>query len=143
MTGAIVVAVDGSPGSQRALAWAVAEARVRNAPLRVVRAWSYLDQPGEHFDPAYGEDDARRGIDEAIAALGDAADGVEIERVVVCDLPARAVLEAAAGAELLVIGKRGMGGFKGLMLGSVSQQVAQHAPCPVVIVPGDERPSSE
>jgi nucleotide-binding universal stress UspA family protein len=65
---------------------------------------------------------------------------VDLERVVVCDLPARALLDAASDADLLVVGSRGVGGFKGLLLGSVRQQVVQHAPSPVVVVPGDERP---
>jgi len=61
------------------------------------------------------------------------------------DLPARALLTAADGASMLVVGSRGLGGFKGLLLGSVSQQVAHHALCPVLIVPGvssDEAPTS-
>lgn len=134
----IVVGVDGSDNAQRALRWAVEEARVRGVPVRVVTAWSYLQQP-EGFDPSWGEAGARRILDGAIDALGAAAEGVELERVVVCDLPARAVLDAARDAELLVVGARGLGGFRGLLLGSVSQQVAHHASCPVVIVPGDER----
>jgi len=61
--------------------------------------------------------------------------GVPIDLVTVCNLPARALLEQGAGADLLVVGARGLGGFRGLLLGSVSQQVVHHATCPVVIVP--------
>ena len=136
MTGVVVVGVDGSEGSQRALQWAAEEARLRGARLRAVHVWSYLDQAGEAFDPTYGEDDARQFLDEALAGLGEGAGGLEIERTPVCDLPARGLLDSAGDADLLVVGARGMGGFRGLLLGSVSQQVAQHAPCPVVIVPG-------
>ena len=96
--------------------------------------WSYLDQSGATFDPTYGEDDARRLLDEAVAAAGIPA-GVDVERRTVNDLPARGLLDSAADADLLVVGARGRGGFRGLLLGSVSQQAAQHAPCPVVIVP--------
>ena len=135
MTGVVVVGVDGSDGGRRALQWAAEEARLRGARLRVVHVWSYLNQAGEAFDPAYGEDDARRFLDESVAGLGDGASGLDVERVAVNDLPARGLLDSAADADLLVVGARGMGGFRGLLLGSVSQQVAQHAPCPVVIVP--------
>jgi nucleotide-binding universal stress UspA family protein len=135
MSGLVVVGVDGSEGARRALAWAAQEARLRGARLQVVHVWSYLDQGGKAFDPSYGDDDARRFLDETVAGLGDAADGLVIERTAVCDLPARGLLDSAGVADLLVVGARGMGGFRGLLLGSVSQQVAQHAPCPVVIVP--------
>jgi nucleotide-binding universal stress UspA family protein len=135
MSGIVVAGVDGSEGALRALRWAAEEARLRGARLRAVWVWSYLDQTGEAFDPSYGEDDARRLLDEAVAAAGVDAGGLDVERRTVCDLPARGLLGAAGDADLLVVGARGMGGFRGLLLGSVSQQVAHHAPCPVVIVP--------
>ena len=139
--GGLVVGVDGSDGSRRALHWALEEARVRGASVRAVLVWSYLDQP-DGFDAAYGEDDARQRLDRAVDEVASEIGDVDLERIVVCDLPARALLEAARDADLLVVGSRGAGGFKGLLLGSVSQQVVQHAPCPVVVVPGDERPPS-
>jgi nucleotide-binding universal stress UspA family protein len=141
VSGVVAIAFDGSEGSLRALRWAAEEARIRGARLRVVRAWSYMDQPGTTFDPKYCDDDARREIDEAVAALGDQAAGLEIEPVTVNDLPRRGVLTGAGDADLLVVGSRGHGGVAGLMLGSVSQHVAHHARCPVVIVPGPERTS--
>lgn len=134
MTGTIVVGLDGSVGSKVALQWAVEEARLRGSVLRAVHVWSYLDQPEGEFDPAYGEGDARRVLDESLAGL-DVEVEVEVERVVVNDLPARGLLAAAKGADLVVVGALGAGGFEGLLLGSVSQQVAHHATCPVVIVP--------
>lgn len=139
MTGVVVVGIDGSDGGRRALQWAAEEARLRGARLRAVHVWSYLDQAGEAFDPTYGEDDARQFLDAAVAGLGPEAGGLDIERTAVCDLPARGLLDSAGDADLLVVGARGMGGFRGLLLGSVSQQVAQHAPCPVVIV--SDRPA--
>ena len=139
MSGIVAVGVDGSEGSRRALRWAAEEARLRGARLRAITVWSYMDQPAGTFDPAYTEANARRELDTAIAALGDDAGGVEIEPVTVCDLPAHGLLEAAEDADLLVVGSRGHGGFRGLLLGSVSQQVAHHATVPVVIVPGEER----
>ena len=135
MTGVVVVGVDGSKGARLALLWAAQEARLRVARLRAVHVWSYLDQKGEAFDADYGDDDARRFLDETIAGLGEEAEGLDIERTAVNDLPARGLLDSASDADLLVVGARGMGGFRGLLLGSVSQQVVQHAPCPVVIVP--------
>ena len=139
MTDVVVVGVDGSEDSLRALCWAAKEARIRGARLRLVRAWSYADQPEGGFDPSYDEEAARRMLDESVSRLGTDSTGLEIERRVVCDLPARALLDAAADADLLVVGSRGLGGFQGLLLGSVSQQVVHHAPCPIVIVPGAER----
>jgi nucleotide-binding universal stress UspA family protein len=135
MTGVVVVGVDGSDGARRAVAWAAQEAKLRGGRLRVVHAWSYMDQAGGAFDPAYGEDDARRLLDEIIAGLDEEATGLDIERRPVNDLPARGLLDSAADGDLLVVGARGLGGFRGLLLGSVSQQVVQHARCPVVIVP--------
>lgn len=138
MTGVVVVGVDGSEQAQRALTWAAEEAKLRGARLRVVHVWSYLAQTGEAFDPTYGDDDARRLLDEVVAGLDGA---VDVELAVVNDLPARGLLDSARDADLLVVGARGMGGFGGLLLGSVSQQVAQHAPCPVVIVPQPKGPA--
>jgi nucleotide-binding universal stress UspA family protein len=133
VTGVVTVGIDGSPGAHAALRWACDEARKRDAILRVVHAWSYLDQH-RRFDAHYGEADARRVIDDALEALGSDAAGVDLESCTPNDLPVRALLDAAIGSDLLVVGARGIGGFKGLLLGSVSHQVAQHAPCPVVIV---------
>jgi nucleotide-binding universal stress UspA family protein len=131
----IVVGVDGSAGSRRALRRAAEEARAHGAVLEVVTAWNMLDQvTATEFDPDYGEARARADLQEIVAAeLG--ADGPPVSLRVENDLAARALLDAADGAWLLVVGSRGLGGFKGLLLGSVSQQVAHHAHCPVLIVP--------
>lgn len=135
----VVVGVDGSAGSVRALKWAAEEAKARKTVLKVVFAWSFLDQPEGTFDPNYGEEQARAKLDELLASHAAELDGVDVERLVVNDLPASALLDQAKGADALVVGSRGLGGFRGLLLGSVSQQVANHAPCAVVIVPGEER----
>ena len=138
--GRVVVGVDGSPGSREALAWAAEEARLRGATLEVVTAWSYLDQLPEDggaepgFRPDFGEDDAGRILDEALAeTVADTGD-LDLVKNVVCELPARALLDAAEGADLVVVGARGHGGVRELLLGSVSQEVVHHAPCPVVVV---------
>jgi nucleotide-binding universal stress UspA family protein len=147
--GVIVVGLDGSPGAQRALEFAVDEARFRKATLRIVHAWLMplmLAAPGpilggvpiDYGDTLEDQLEAARGAAERLLEdLVDRvpADGVVIERVLVEGQPTKALLEAAADADLLVVGSRGRGGFKGLVLGSVSQQCSGHAPCPVVIVP--------
>ncbi|MGY6501729.1 MAG: universal stress protein [Acidimicrobiales bacterium] len=128
----VVVGVDESPGARAALDWAVTEARQWGAVLVPVLAWSHLVQPGREFRPDFDESDARQALDRILADSG--VDGVEVEPVVLNELPAPAILHAADGADLVVVGARGLGGFTGLLLGSVSQQVVGHAPCPVVVV---------
>ena len=138
----IVVGIDGSPESRETLLWAVAEAKLRGAALRVVHAWAFpYVAAGPGLDPVLdGQmiDDIHRGAEELVerelSALGDEAAGVDIERAVVEGAPAPALIEAAKGADLLVVGSRGHGGFAGMLLGSVGQQLSHHAPCPLVIV---------
>jgi nucleotide-binding universal stress UspA family protein len=131
----VVVGVDGSAGSRRALRQAALEASSHDATLEVVMAWGLFDQPGdEGFDPHYDADRARATLQRIVDdEVGPPRPTMVLRPV--NDLPARALLGAAEGAVMLVVGSRGLGGFKGLMLGSVSQQVAHHATCPVLIVP--------
>lgn len=141
--GKIVVGVDGSPGSKRALDWALAEARQRSATLEVVYAYSlpetlypyYLELREAVPDTEGLESEAERLVDELLA--GADVDDVTIERVVEADgHPARVLVDRAKDdGDLLVVGSRGRGGFTGLLLGSVSQLVAHHSRCPVVVVP--------
>lgn len=136
-------AVDHSEGAKAALRFALEEAKLRDARLRVVHAWQFgtIGAPGiEGSYPVLGLDlsDLHRAAEEALEAtvaevVSDAA-GVEIERRVVEGAPGGVLVEESRGADLLVVGSRGHGGFAGLLLGSVSQQVAHHAACPVVIV---------
>jgi nucleotide-binding universal stress UspA family protein len=133
----IVVGVDDSPGARAALAWALAEARQWGATLEAVMAWSVLVQPVEEFQPDFDED-AAAGVLDRILAEHD-TEGVEVVRTLVNELPARALLHVARSADLVVVGARGLGGFAGLLLGSVSQQVTSHAPCPVVVVRAEGR----
>jgi nucleotide-binding universal stress UspA family protein len=143
----IVVGVDGSRGSSEALHWAIAEARLRNVPLRAVHAWMYVQPavPSLVGYPYSGEyvhaivDDRRQAaeqmLEQATSELAEAQD-IEIERVLAEGSAARVLIEAVGPDDLLVVGSRGHGGFTSLLLGSVSQQCALHAPCPVVIVRG-------
>lgn len=134
----VVVGVDGSEASSRALAWAAQEACLRNAILRVVHAWNlpalsaaaYL--PPSAFEDAPGETQA--ALDTQIAEVLGPVPDVKWEREVLQGPAAQVILEAAEDAELVVVGSRGRGGFAGLLLGSVSNQVAHHAHCPVTIV---------
>jgi nucleotide-binding universal stress UspA family protein len=138
----IVVGIDGSPAATAALAWAVAEARLREAKLVVVHAWSVSGLAYAYGSPyaaetAIGLSDAEREAAKAVldsALEGVDLSGLDVQHTVVEGPAAESLLEAAADADLLVVGSRGRGGFSGLLLGSVSQQCAQHAPCPVVIV---------
>lgn len=139
----IVVGIDGSVGSAEALKFAIAEARLRKAKLKAVTAWTltYVAAPigmmapiDEALIPEL-QNNAKAVLDKALAdALGPEPD-VEIEKAVLEGTPAQVLVDAAQGADLLVVGTRGHGGFTGLLLGSVSQQTAHHAPCPIVIVP--------
>lgn len=136
-----IVGVDGSSGSEQALRWARSEARIRDATVTAVLVWDLLDQyhadGGRRFDPHYGEHAARKALDAVITrALGDDAD--DVVRHVACDLPVRGLLDAAEEADLLVVGARGLGGFRGLVMGSVSQRCLEHARCPVAVVRGTE-----
>lgn len=139
----IVVGIDGSAGSQEALRFAAAEARLRKAKLKLVSAWTltYVAAPIGMMAPIDDallpelQDNARAVLDHAAAkVLGDVTD-IEIEKAIAEGSPAQVLVDAAQGADLLVAGTRGHGGFAGLLLGSVSQQIAHHAPCPIVIVP--------
>jgi nucleotide-binding universal stress UspA family protein len=142
----IVVGVDQSEGARAALRFALEEAKLRRATLRVVHAWQYgyIGATGvEGAYPALGGDikELRAGAETALAeTLRESipeADTVEIERRVVEGRPAAVRVDESRGADLLVVGSRGHGGFTGLLLGSVSQQCAHHAACPVVIVHRD------
>jgi nucleotide-binding universal stress UspA family protein len=137
----IVVGVDGSEQSKAALRWALDEARLRGASIRVVHAWWAYPAllPGAPIIATEWEE-LREGADEFVESfvaevLGEPAD-VEITAVAVHGTAAPALVEASQAADLLVVGSRGLGGFTGLLLGSVSQQCAHHAPCPLVIVRG-------
>jgi nucleotide-binding universal stress UspA family protein len=141
--GLIVVGVDSSEGAKEALRFALREAKLRQATLRVVHTWQfgYIGVTGmEGFSPVVGADlsDLRRTAEVALDAVmhevAADADGVVIERRVSEGAPATVLVDESRHADLLVVGSRGHGGFAGLLLGSVSQQCAHHAACPVVIV---------
>jgi nucleotide-binding universal stress UspA family protein len=153
MSDRIIVGVDGSDGARVALEWAVREARLRGTRLVAVHTWQMPVGAGAAasfgmgagaFDPSLEADlmerveaGAKQLLEREIAAVDTS--GIEVERLVEARNAADALLDAARDADLLVVGTRGRGGFKGLLLGSVSQQASHHAPCPVVIVPPPDK----
>ncbi len=144
--GTIVVGVDGSGGSVHALHFAVAEAALRSWDVRAVLAWGFLDQhhleTAEGFDADYVAADADRALRGYLDAALGAEAAAEIDRVVVNDLATPALLDRSRNADLLVLGARGLGGFRGLLLGSVSKSCLHRATCPIAIVrpPDDQDP---
>ena len=143
----IVVGVDESEGAAEALRWAVREADAREAVLSAALVWGWLDQhhvdPDELFDAKYHEADALTQLEQMVAkALPDGVPpGIRLQAI--SDLAGPGLVAAAADADLLVVGARGLGGFKGLLVGSVSQHCLHHAPCPVAVVRDHDDPTRE
>jgi nucleotide-binding universal stress UspA family protein len=139
---AIVVGVDGSPGARAALRVAVEEAALRHAQLRVLCAWEIPTAiPGGVVPPlALGDFEARAReiVDDAVVEASRLDPDVDCARATPHGQAAACLVEAAGPGDLIVVGTRGRGGFAGLVLGSVSQQVVHHARCPVLVVPSAE-----
>ena len=133
----IVVGVDGSPSSRQALRWAVRQAALTGAVVDAVIAWhdpaSYAGYAWLIADTSDAEA-AAKTLSETVDSTIAAGRGVTIRQRVVEGGAACVLLDAAHGADLLVVGSRGHGGFAGMPLGSVSQHCVHHSPCPVVIV---------
>ena len=142
-TETIVVGVDGSEGGAAALEFAAGEAAFRGARLRIVSAWQVPVVASGDVDfappPVPATWDAfqvraQRVADDAFAAVKTMHPSLEGEPLAAEGQPADVLLEQGTDAALLVVGRRGLGGFRSLLLGSVSQQVVHHATCPVVVV---------
>jgi nucleotide-binding universal stress UspA family protein len=140
----IIVGVDGSEHSQRALAWAMREAQIRESPLTVISVspaivsrWGAVSYPEGNLDQEQARQEIEADVAKEAAALSGTAPQVTVR--VIPGSPAAELVAAATDADLLVVGSRGSGGFARLMLGSVSSQVAQHAACPVVVIPGPDQ----
>ena len=137
----IVVGVDGSAHSSAAVRWALRQAVLTGASVDAVACWHASSMVGGFAPVAYVEIDlagptgdiARAAVAEAVAATPGATE-VAVDIRVVKGYPATLLLEAAEGAELLVVGSRGHGELSGMLLGSVGLHCATHAPCPVLIV---------
>lgn len=135
--GRIVVGIDSSADSARALRWALEEAALREAKVELVHAYptpELVALPAIVTMPT--DDELRAGaeqiVDQALEEVGGPGE-VSVSTTVRPGGSARVLCEVAEGADLLVVGARGLGGFRGLLLGSVSQQVVAHSPCPVLI----------
>ena len=140
----IVAGIDGSPSSMDALQWAIGQAGLTGAAVDAVIAWHYpaavggfgytpvdMMQTGSDF-----EEIAQKIVADAVSNATDSSGDVRVHPRVIEGNPARVLLDAAAGADLLVVGSRGHGGFTEALLGSVSQHCVHYAPCPVVVIRG-------
>lgn len=135
----VVVGVDGSAQSLRAVEWAAGAARRYGTPLRIVSAPAAPPRIHGQLGAAETITAILRGLsaramNEALTRAEEVATGLPADTSVLSGAPARAVAGSGAGALMLVVGARGVGGFTGLLLGSVSRYAATHAPCPVVVV---------
>ncbi|MGN9838352.1 universal stress protein [Nonomuraea sp. H19] len=132
--GEVVVGADGSPTGGRALEWAFAEAELRGTRLRAVHAWAWPQPTG--FEPADedSEQDALRSLQELLAGHQLRHPGVEVVAEVVHGHPVEVLKEAARGADLLAVGSRGHGQLAGMIMGSISQALLHHSPCPLAVV---------
>ena len=142
--GRIVVGVDGSEASKDALRWAVRQAEMTGASLQAVTSWHMPTYFGAGMVPQGGYDpeaDARSMLVTSLAGVAGENARVTIDTVIVEGPPALTLLEAARGAQLLVVGSRGHGAFAGMLLGSVSEHCVSHAQCPVVVVHHDSASS--
>ncbi len=137
----VVVGVDGSPESARALAWAARYARAVGASVRAVLAWHYPAPAGPApigVAPAAVTSEVEQAkLDELRAVIAETlgqSPQVPVEPRLAYGHPAQVLIAESAGADLLVVGSRGHGGFTGMLLGSVSTHCVTHAACPVTVV---------
>jgi nucleotide-binding universal stress UspA family protein len=139
----IVVGADGSPSSRAALRWAVRQAELTGATVQAVIAWQYPVATGGYawapvavLDGADLQEAAEKALADEIGEVvgGSSSSDVRVRPAAIEGNPSQVLIEASAGADLLVVGSRGHGGFAGALLGSVSQHCVHHADCPVVIV---------
>lgn len=139
--GPVVVGVDGSSVSRKALQIAFKEASARKAPLRAVHAWSDAQFHTSYVGVVESQsnldklvEDQKQLLSDELAPLREQFPDVEIEQVVERERPIQSLKEASKDAQLLVLGSHGRGGFKGMLLGSTSRALLQYAPCPMMVV---------
>ncbi|MEU0878187.1 universal stress protein [Lentzea sp. NPDC005914] len=137
----IVVGVDGSAASDAALKFAFETAALRGAPVLVVRAWRDALVDATRLTVLIAasveaiEAEERRLLTEQVATCAQAFPDVPVRQLLSRDGPAPALIGQSASAQLVVVGTRGRGGFRGLLLGSTSQSLIYHAECPVAVIP--------
>lgn len=139
--GPVVVGVDGSGVSRKATEYAFREASARTCPLVAVHTWmdvqvqaSIAGLSGAQEQWTAVEKEQRALLDERLQEFAEAYPDVEVTTVITRDRPVRALVDAGANAQLLVVGSHGRGGFKGMLLGSTSRALLQSAPCPMMVV---------
>lgn len=144
--GPVVIGVDGSEVSQKATDYAFKEADARGAELIAVHTWmdmqvqaSLAGLSAAQAEWAEVEKEQAELLTERLAEFQEKYPDVQVKKVIARDRPVRALTEASEGAQLLVVGSHGRGGFKGMLLGSTSRALLQSAPCPMMVV----RPDSE
>ena len=142
----IVAGVDGSPSSISALRWAVRQAELIGATVDAVISWHYPAYAGGYGWAPIGvgtafdfKDIAEKVLADAISTACAPVSSVPVRARVVEGNAAQVLLDASDGADLLVVGSRGHGGFAEALLGSVSQHCVHHARCPVVVIRGQEQ----
>jgi nucleotide-binding universal stress UspA family protein len=145
IAGAILVGYDGSPGSRVALDWALAEATRLNAPVHLRYAFEWANQVGMFaaVPPSGAVDlrgDAQRVVDEAVAVAAVTHPDLSVSGDVVDGSAAGVLCESSRDTRMVVMGSRGRGGFRGLLLGSVGVAATAHAHCPVVVVRQPQHP---
>jgi len=141
INGGVLVGDDGSPVSRAAVVWAAQDAARRGATLHVLQAWSMTRAPRPAtwkpgYVPAFPDWEAAvmEDLEDRCGNLLADTKGITFEVHAVHAPAAKALIEASRGADLVVVGSRGRGGFAGLVLGSVAEQVVRHALCPVCVV---------
>ena len=143
----IIVGIDGSTHSERALGWAVHEAGIRQVPLKVITIYrrnvshwgaGAITDPQDSAVLVQARQAAQDATDKALANAGDARP-TSVSVQAVGGVPAEELINASTDADMIVVGSRGAGGFARLHLGSVGSQVVHHAHCPIVIIPGEDR----
>jgi nucleotide-binding universal stress UspA family protein len=145
----ILVGIDGSAHSRHALEWAIREAAIQRTPLTVLTVqqaivgfWGGVaTSPGDQAMAEQALKMAQGETDEILERLGEESRPTSVTVQAVTGLPAEVLLHAAvtADADMIVVGSRGAGGFRKLLMGSVSSQVTHHAHCPVVVIPAADR----
>ncbi len=142
-TSRIVVGVDGSAASRAAFRWAVRQAELTGATVQAMTAWQYPVASGGYawapvsvLDSTDLQEAAEKTLADEVSEVVGSRTDITVRPEAVEGNPAQVLLEAAADADLLVVGSRGHGGFASALLGSVSQHCVHHANCPVVIIRG-------
>jgi len=146
----ILVGIDGSASARAAARWAAREAALRRAPIRLVTAFGWMavhdeDDPNQ-IAPASRDEllhSARENLAIAAAQVAEVAPDVVVSSEVTAGAPAALLVALSTDVQLVVVGHRGLGGFAGLLLGSVGSAVAAHAACPVVVVRDTDDPQRD